>query len=103
MKGSQKLLDSLRDLYLGGADGKKNARTIAPPKGVTETRTCKQIDTKHFTTIFYVDAKLENAVTRIDVSSNGDNIAMVSKLENPDIKPVPAERFEIPADYKKTK
>ena len=102
VKDSQNLLAALRMVYLGPG-GKRNARTIPPPKGVTETRTCKQVDADRFTTIFYIDPMAENAVTRIDVSSNADNVAVVNKLENPDTKPVPPERFEIPAGYKKTK
>lgn len=101
VKDSQKLLEGLRQVYLGGPDGKKNARTSTPPAGVTGYRTCKKVDAGRYTTIFYLDPKLANAVTRIDVSSNAENLAVVNKLTNADTKPIPESRFEIPTGYTK--
>ncbi len=101
IKDGHKILEKLRDIYLGGPNGKKRARTVPLPKGITDKRVCKQIKTGPYTTIFYIDRALENAVTRIDVNFNKKDFAIVNQLKGAKITPIPESRFEIPEDYTK--
>lgn len=101
LKDPKKTLEQIRKIYLGGPDGKKRAKTVRLRKEVTETRVCRKIETGSYTTMFYVDEKLEGAVTRIDVSSNKGNFAVVNKLEGANVKEIPASRFEVPEGYTK--
>ncbi len=101
IKDGHKILEKLRDIYLGGPDGKKRARTVQLPAGITDKRVCRKIEAGSYTTIFYIDRALENAVTRIDVNFNRKNFAIVNKLEGAKITPIPESRFEIPQGYTK--
>lgn len=101
LKDGHRMLEQIRDIYLGGSDGKKRAQPVPPREGVTDSRVCKQVEHGNFTTIFYIDGKLDDAVTRVDVSSNKDNFAVVCKLEGAKIEPIPESRFEVPEGYTK--
>lgn len=98
-----KLLAEIRDIYLGGADGKARAQTIAPPAGGAETRIVKQVRSDSYTTTFYVEPAKQNAVTRVDVSANNTdfkpnrtNFAVIESLTNVSLEAVPESRFMVP-------
>ncbi len=101
LKNGHKILERIRNIYLGGPDGKKRAQTVPLPRDVRDPRVCKQIESGAYTTLFYIDGTLDNAVTRVDVSSNRGNFAVVCKLKGANTEPIPDSRFDIPEGYTK--